>query len=46
MTVVIVTVLGVACAYLLKRAHDMQAENAVLRGQIASLKRQLARRRG
>lgn len=46
MTILVLTGLGLACAYLLKRVHDVRAENEILRGQIASLKRQLARRRG
>jgi hypothetical protein len=45
MTILVVTSLGLVCAYLLKRVHDIRAENEALRGQIASLKRQLARKR-
>jgi hypothetical protein len=37
--------LGVGCIYLLKQVSDSRAETAELRGQIASLKRQLAKRR-
>ena len=45
MMVAIAAVLALACAYLLKRAHDKGAENETLRSQVAALKRQLARRR-
>jgi len=48
MTLLIVVglVLACACAYLLKRVQEGRTENAALRGQVASLKRQLAKRRG
>jgi hypothetical protein len=45
MMIAIAAGLALACAYLLKRAHDIRAENATLRNQVASLKRQLARKR-
>jgi hypothetical protein len=38
--------LAVGCVYLLKLVYAARAENAVLRDQIASLKRKLTRMRG
>jgi Flp pilus assembly protein TadB len=46
MTIVTIGALLIACAYLFKRTYDARAENASLRVQVASLKRQLARMRG
>ena len=46
MTTLVVISLGLLCAYLLKSGHDTRVENAILRDQVASLKRQLARMRG
>jgi hypothetical protein len=45
-TIVVIGALMIACAYLFKRMYDVRAENASLRVQVASLKRQLARMRG
>ena len=45
MMVALATVLALACAYLLKQAHDRGVENETLRSKVAALKRQLARRR-
>lgn len=46
MTIVVIGALMIACGYLFMRMYEMRAENASLRGQVASLKRQLARQRG
>lgn len=46
MTVVLIVTLLAVALYLAKRTSDVGTENIALRGQIASLKRQLARRRG
>jgi hypothetical protein len=45
MIIVVVGCLVILALYLAKRVSDVNTENAVLRGQIASLKKQLARRR-
>jgi hypothetical protein len=45
MTIAIVAGLIVMCVILLKRAQETRSENVVLKGQVASLKRQLARLR-
>jgi len=45
MTIAAIGALLAACAFLSKRAHDTRSENAMLRDQVASLKRQLARLR-
>jgi hypothetical protein len=42
MILLIVSLIG-ACLYLLKRLSDAGAENAVLRDQIVSLKKQVVR---
>jgi hypothetical protein len=46
MNILIIAALGLACLYLLKRVYDGRIENALLRDQNASLKRQLSRLRG
>jgi hypothetical protein len=45
MMIVVVGCLVIVSLYLAKRVTDVSTENAALRGQIASLKKQLARRR-
>ena len=45
MSIVLITCLLGVSLYLAKRLGDVNAENTALQGQIASLKRQLARTR-
>jgi len=45
MTIVLITCLSGVALYLAKRLSDVNAENTVLQGQVASLKKQLARTR-
>ena len=44
MTTALIAALAAICLYLGKRWSDSSAENSQLREQVASLKRQLARR--
>ena len=46
MATAVIVVLLVACAFLFMKAHGTRTENDELKGQVASLKRQLAKRRG
>jgi hypothetical protein len=46
MTTLVIVALLVACGYLFTRMYAMRAENASLRVQVASLKKQIARMRG
>jgi hypothetical protein len=45
MIVALIAALLVACGFLFKKANSANTENAQLKGQVASLKRQLARQR-
>jgi hypothetical protein len=45
MTIVLIASLIGISLYLAKRLSDVNAENTVLQGQVASLKKQLARTR-
>jgi hypothetical protein len=45
MTIAVLASLVLACLYLLKRAHEAGIENTLLRQQVATLKRLLARRK-
>jgi hypothetical protein len=44
MTIALIAALLVVCGLLFKKANSASAENVQLKGQVASLKRQLARR--
>jgi hypothetical protein len=46
MTIALVGCLIIVALYLAKRLSDVNSENVALRNQIASLKKQLVRRRG
>jgi hypothetical protein len=46
MMIALVGCLIVVALYLAKRLSDVNSENTALRDQVASLKRQLGRRRG
>ncbi len=45
MTVTMIGMLLIVCVLLSRKAHSVRSENAVLKDQVASLKRQLARLR-